>query len=327
MFALKYASGSTNKNYKKIKNSKKLVAFQPYWAISDEPRAYTNSVNISSTSFRDVIYPDFFHPPDNLIQLWDDSTHPLINTHKYIAQNVFNAFVYLIKASIKTKNCDKDMNSNESNNFCNLNSYVSYNDKVGPLLTCAYYNTTIMMSTKDTLSKNSFILGKHFNETNSNWKFEQDFNPRLGWIYDSKHIYKLTSVFNNKYTAFRDNISFNDLDKNSILSFEVTTNNTLSVTYLISHFKNFANFFVWFDEDIKNAILIDSYRSDINYSVPDIFSFYFKNFEKDLDYYSLNKYKMLTDLAPGNHTLNIYPVPNLKIPGSNKLKIIGIKYC
>lgn len=317
-----------------IKDSE-FFAYARFWRMQDVGKSIAIKYDIPFTSYRDIVFPDFFNPQSNLLHFWSDYLHPNQTAHKYMADNIFNTFSNLIKDGITTTKCQSRINSKLASfyNYCDRPSYIHpiyYNKMYRPVC----YPDKILNAMDATIEYNSifsFNMSPNFNESTSKWKFTSDSKSKFGWIYDNvvdtndkvyNYLDKSLIQFNNNNIT----ISEEDLEiiNNNVLSFAININEVVQVTYLNSYPDYFGSFIVWFDNDFSKTSYINT-RWGSQTSVPS--SIYLLIKKIPVHHHLIEENELYLNVSPGSHILNILPVPRLDSPKRLKVKILGILSC
>lgn len=311
-----------------FKNSK-LYGFYPYWVIADFAKNVIEKYNVPYSSYRDVVYPDFFSPPDNIVHFWSHTIHPNETTHKYMADHIFSSFTYLLKDSMITNKCHKELSGKKNIlNYCDRPSFVhpkDYDPLIRPI--CLPNELLNYMESENETSISTFNFASSFNINTSKWKYFADSKEKFGLIYDTSSISNVKPLIDFsdvKAYKFQKNISMKDLPLDSLLSFNITTNNILQLTYLKSYSYYFGGFLAWLDDNLHSAVFIKT-RWPEGFSLPDNFFFLFD--EVKIHKNLIKEQIKLKNISKGNHILNIFPTPVTSSSSQIKVKIMKIISC
>lgn len=303
-----------------------LYGYYYLWKTADFSSEVTRKYEVPTASYRDVIYPDFFSPPDNILELWSDPMHVNSTTHKYMADHMYNSIIKMIKESLLTNKCQKTIKGVENPYpYCNRSGYIDpkYFEKAIRPVCIPRGIIKNMEATREKESKNTFKMSSTFNES-SKWKFYSDSKSKYGWIYNEISPNN-TNYLDESLKNFKKNLKISDLPQDKILSFEVYTNNTIQLSFLNSYPDIYGGFIIWFDDDLS----ISGYQNTqwiTKSSVTSIYNIFFK--EIDIDRRLVPQRQNFFNIKEGIHIMNIFPVPaKLDSPHQLKVKILGVLSC
>lgn len=315
-----------------INGTNRYSSYYYFWIMHDYSKTAYNQLQVPYSSLRDLIYPDFFNPPDNLYNLWTGSSHPGYITHKYMSDHILTSLTYIIKDSLLTNKCYKNIKKIYKNpiNFCNRKSYLAnymLDNTVRPV--CYYKDIINLMEYNNNNQLNhSFIMSNTFNYTTSKWKYYADSNNKYGWIYDEE-LPNVLNYYDKKNKKFYEHIKYNDLPIDHILSFNITIQNAIQISYLSTYNQYTGAFIVWLNNDINNSVYIDT-RWLLKYSIPSTYYLLLNNKLKIYRMLINNIHKYLPTPSSNNIILNIFPFYSSsknKIIQRIKVKILEIITC
>ena len=76
---------------------------QRWWEMQDFSAMTFNKLKIPFVSYRDLVWPDYAHPPPNLPVLWNGRSHPDFKAHRLIGKLIAFGFMMQLKDAHNAK--------------------------------------------------------------------------------------------------------------------------------------------------------------------------------------------------------------------------------
>jgi hypothetical protein len=262
-----------------------------WYEMSDFVGITLTKLRIPSVSYRDLVWPDYYHPPEHLDLYWNGLSHPDYKAHQLFAKLLAFAFMQQIKESHKV--------TNEHCHDKQLDRYVETQHRDNSILPiCGNPLTLMMAKTDEPKSRDSFLvvndealLAATSSASSSttatdatpivyplvkesewkHWRFYNDSKEKYGWILEMNKAEQDRICSSPGTTTNGDGIakgSCKEMFKATTLSLEVETGNkpTVQMNFLRSYTPEMGIAKVWFDDHEDEAIFLNSHW-DVDYSV------------------------------------------------------------
>lgn len=280
-----------------------------WWCMQDYVAITLQKFRVPFISYRDLVWPDYSHPPEVLNQFWNGLSHPDHKAHALMAKLIAFAFMKQLKEVHKYKNCQVEKHSryvpselqdNSTNPVC-----------PSPL--------TYMQATDTLASKESFVV--RGNPELNHWRFYNDSKMKFGYILESDK-----SVLKGKCS---ENTICEEAIKTHTLSLPISLSAERPIVqlyYLKSYAPEMGKVRVWLDENKADYVVIDGgweLRS-VPYSVQHMATISAKHLLA-VNTFVMGDNKIIPTLTGGSHTLHI-SIADFR--GEKfKWKLLAVKTC
>ncbi len=239
-------------------------------------------LRVPFVSYRDLVWPDYFHPPKNLDQFWNGLSHPDYKAHQLFAKLLSFAFMQQIKEAHKVnsehchdKQLDRYVESQHRDNsvlpICGnpLTLMVARTDDIQSRDTFHIVNTkaAAQPTTDGTTTMFPLVTSNEWNH----WRFYNDSRQKYGWILNMDKAEQDRICSTPGATTSGEGIakgSCQEMIKETTISLEIETGNkpTVQINFLRSYTGDMGIAKVWFDNNEKDAIMLNS-QWGVDYSV------------------------------------------------------------
>lgn len=277
-----------------------------WWDMHDYVTGVLKKYHVPYVSYRDLVWPEYQKPANNLNLFWNGRSHPDYKAHQLISKLISYGFMMQIKEAHRAS-CEDPAHQR----------YVSSalrDDSTRPICPTPLSQ---MLATDTDASKSSFLV----NTVGDSWRFYNESKNKFGWLLETNQT-TLQSLCSGS-----DGNSFCDaaLPKHT-LSLKVkldVTNPVLQVKFLKSYVKEMGTAKLWLDDQINDAIVINS-KWNAPYSVQNMVTVSKVKLE-GVNGLMLGDQRILPSLTGGDHILNLAGVnmPSEKF----KWKLLGVTTC
>lgn len=303
-----------------ISNDQGILVCRKWWEMQDFVTKTLKHFRIPYVSYRDLVWPDYYHPPANLESVWNGMSHPDYHAHAMIAK-LISYGVYNLLKEIKhihyTKHCEQT----------NSIHYISPHLKDASIQELCPHPLVDMQANTDPLSYQSFRF------TNiqppipieiNHWRFYNDSKQKFGWILELNQTYLHSQC--PASTPDRGIICESLLPRVTLsLNIEVSQQNPIiQLLFLKSYDERMGIASLWLDDYRNESIEINS-RWDLSYSVTRYASLSPKELTNVSSIIKGDNI-ILSRLLPGSHVLHISP-KNIIEQNNYKWKLLGVIAC
>eukprot|EP01040_Poterioochromonas_malhamensis_P001846 gene1846-1978_t len=301
-----------------------------WWEMQDFVSIALKKYHIPFVSYRDLVWPDYNHPPDTLSQFWNGMSHPDEKAHALLAK----LFAYGMMMQLK------ESHHYDINNHCSdsreKSRYVAKDSKKSQFSSslCSEYATQ-MMATDEIGSKGNFHLDNNLQDDKYHrWSFFNDSQLKFGWILQTNKT-DITStcgsdVLPEKIFLPSSPDSFicsKAIEEHTLsipLDFHDSNNPKIQLIFLISYAEEMGDVILWLD-DVKAESVVITGKWNQEYSVSHVATISKEEILNVSSYIRGDSYRMKS-LSPGKHTLHI-SVGHFTHAEKFKWKLLGISSC
>mmetsp|Transcript_65309 Transcript_65309/g.128431 ORF Transcript_65309/g.128431 Transcript_65309/m.128431 type:complete len:524 (-) Transcript_65309:91-1662(-) len=280
-----------------------------WWDMQDFVGIALNKLGVPFMSYRDLAWPVFESPPDQLDVWWNGMSHPDYRAHKMIAKLLAFGFMMQVKDAHTSTHCTIDGDDSR---------YVSSTEidqTVRPI--CSEALT--LMHAGNSPESVEFIPGKVTGGSNM-WRYFNDSQLKYGWILEASKE-AIAQKCSQGETWCSSAIEA------SIISFDVELGPSprLQVSFLKSQFENMGHIAMWVDDKREHTVLINGWW-DMPYSVAHTMTFT----RDPLVNYStavVGDVELLPSLSVGKHVVHFSLPPESNKHNGFKWKLLGLTAC
>jgi hypothetical protein len=267
-----------------------------WWDMQDYVTVSLRKLKVPYVSYRDLVWPVYSSPPENLQSYWDGLSHPSAGVHLLYGKLVSFAFMRLLMLShgADTHNkCTKEGSDRYHAGTAGAEGAVGEGGAVTAICGGDKYLTS-MFANDSAASQHSFdpFLVRDSGQQQQ-WRFYNDSKEKFGWILEAKPE-------NASCEA-----STPCLDARTKISFEMVFGPapTLQVTYLKSWSEDMGTAVLWLDEKRDQAVLLPGYWKD-EYSVSH-YTTITPTRQANVSLIMLGENFLMPSLSPGKHVVHI----------------------
>lgn len=279
-----------------------------WWDMQDFVGIALNRLGVPFMSYRDLAWPTFESPPDNLDVWWNGMSHPDHRAHKMIAKLLAFGFMMQVKEAHDSTHCTVDGDNSR------YVSALEIDATVRPI--CAAPLTAYHVG--DNPESVKFIPAKLVEGANM-WRFYNDSQLKFGWILDKSKEEIALTCGGQPWCP--------QAVEASVASFEIHMGASprLQISFLKSQDANMGSIAAWVDDNKAETVLINGFW-DLGYSVAHTMTFT----NVPLVNYStavVGDAGLFPSLTPGQHTLHLALPPKSNNHPRFKWKLLGITAC
>jgi hypothetical protein len=290
---------------------------------------------IPFVSYRDLVWPDYYHPSSTLNQFWNGMSHPDYKAHALIGKLIAYGFYRQLK---------------ESHHYHQINAcddpgkdhYVT-NEHKNPAVVSLCPEFITNMQAADTIeSKENFaILPNPYlpapaNQQPTPWRYYNDSQLKFGWILETTKSSILQecqsqTLSNSALFASKSSLIDSFICEKAIYSHSLSIPiefqsdiPKLQLTFLISYSDEMGDIIAWIDDSIDSSIKITG-KWDLEYSVRHVATISKELLVTVSAYIKGDNYAM-NSLSSGKHILHL-SVAHFNDKEKFKWKLMGISTC
>jgi hypothetical protein len=309
-----------------------------WWEMQDFVSIPLKKFGIPFVSYRDLVWPDYFHPPDQLNQFWNGMSHPDYKAHALFAKLFAYGFYRQLKES-HHYHLANDCDAKERETY---STQENRNSAVQPI--CKNDFITNMQAGDSPASKANFqVLSNEEKQQQEKviamtfspfWRYYNDSQLKFGWILDTakEEVIKLCpqGEANTFQSNNRDKIDSFVCDKaiaTHSLSLPVEfqeENPKLQITFLISYAEEMGDILLWLDNNSQETVKLTG-KWSMDYSVRHVATISKEPLVNVSSYMKGDSY-LLSSLSPGRHVLHL-SVAHWNHKEKFKWKLLGVSTC
>lgn len=281
-----------------------------WWDMSEYVASVLKEYKIPYVSYKELTWPDYWSPPDNLNLFWNGLSHPDYKAHALMAKLIALGFYTNIRASShKHVECAAG----------EVQKYVQAHQRDESIKPLCPHPLTAMAGTDQADSVSSFALS---GQPGKDWAFFSDSKQKYGYILQSA-----------KCSSCEGSAG----DRTLSLSVTLGDDPVIQLFYLKSFSEEMGPVSIWMDEDRAAAITLDgkwNLRTDGDLAYHDSYRIPFsvtrvatlsKGTLSHISSYVKGDQFIIPGLTPGPHVLHLaaHKVDSAKL----KFKLIGLTTC
>jgi hypothetical protein len=292
-------------------------------------------LRVPSVSYRDLVWPTFFNPPNNLNLFWNGKSHPDYKAHQLMAKLIAYAFMIQVKDAHRSGHCsDGSVSANSDSR------YVEQQHRDHSVMSLCPNPLTLMAAVADDKSsRSSFKVLTMLPSTNSNkswkavplvtmesngWKFFNDSKEKYGWlmICAKSEQPQLCS----KGLSLQSDSSIPNACDHLTLSLEIDLTEhqpVVQIFFLKSYAAEMGTVKAWIDDNEDEAVLLNSHW-DVEYSVTHTVTLS-KTGLREMSTLLTGENYQLPSMMGGKHVLHL--APQAYRSDKFKWKLLGITSC
>lgn len=212
-----------------------------WWKMQEFVSQSLRRYKVPFASYRDLVWPEYTHPPGNLNDYWNGLSHPDYKAHALIAKILATAVMQMVKEShraVCTPNTDRYVTS------------ITHDNSTRPL---CMFPMTEMNANESPHSQQAFTV----THVGPAWRYYNDSRLKYGWILETNHTHV--------QTLCKDSNSQNSVDSPCpeamsalTLSLRIKIATTLQIRYLRSYSAPMGTAKIWLDDTPEEYVEIHS---------------------------------------------------------------------
>ena len=304
-----------------------------YWCkqwydMHNPPLTVLQHQGIPYISYRDLVWPDYRNPPENLPSYWNGLSHPDLHAHQLMAK----AVAYMFMRQLETATEKAGILAHLGAPICADSTHPPLGSYGRPFVGNLSHPLTQMLATDSPSSKELFTFS---GPVPTAWSFYNDTGSKYGWILepDVSGLAEACGAANFK-TAMDSGSGPSSVAicESAVASTTLTIPVTLSsnpvvvISYLKSYKPYMGSVVVWVDDDRLTNVTLDG-RWDNDFQLTQTAALSGTSQDAGESYALWLPTMWLPTLQPGEHTISIALDTSRLLPKSGPKymwKLLGI---